>query len=157
MSSPVPFNRLIRAVLRPYWRMRRGLTLGAQGIVLDAERRVLLVRHGYLHGWHFPGGGVEWRETVEEALARELIEETGVELTGPARLLGLYSNFSRFPGDHVAVFVVEQWRRPSEPAPGFEIQETRFFTRAELPDDLSAGCLRRLQELDGSVRATGHW
>ncbi|MGB3021956.1 MAG: NUDIX domain-containing protein, partial [Methyloceanibacter sp.] len=97
--------RGLTKVLRPFWRMRRGLTLGAQGVVIDDDNRVLLVRHSYRPGWFFPGGGVEWGETIETALERELEEEVGVSLTTPASLHGVFANFTNFPGDHIAVFV----------------------------------------------------
>ena len=43
---PTPFRRfLTKAVIHPWFRVSRGLTLGAQGCVLDASNRVLLIRH----------------------------------------------------------------------------------------------------------------
>jgi 8-oxo-dGTP diphosphatase len=61
--------------------------------------RVLLVRRGrppFRGFWALPGGFVELSETVEEALVRELKEETG--LSGhPVGLVGVYSGPDRDP------------------------------------------------------------
>jgi ADP-ribose pyrophosphatase YjhB (NUDIX family) len=134
-------------VLRPFWRMRRGLTLGAQGVVIDGDDRVLLVRHSYRPGWFFPGGGVEWNETTETALARELEEEVGVCLTEPAQLHGLFGNFASFPGDHITVFVVRHWQRNGDYRKLGEIAETGMFGSRDLPDGTDAGTRARLAEI----------
>jgi ADP-ribose pyrophosphatase YjhB (NUDIX family) len=144
---------MLTAMFRPIWRMRRGLTLGAQGAVIDAEGRVLLVRHGYRPGWWFPGGGVEWGETLLTALARELEEEVGVSLTAEPELHGIFSNFGNFPGDHIAVFVVRHWERRGDYRKRGEIAEARMFAFEDLPERIDRGTRARLAEIfDGASR-----
>ncbi len=149
-------GKLLGRLLQPYWRMRRGLTMGAQGAVIDAEDCVLLVRHGYRPGWHFPGGGVEWGETVLQSLLRELDEETGIEPTATPALFGLYTNFTSFPGDHIALFAVKHWARRAW-SPNREIVEAGFYSRDALPDDTTPGTRARLAEMFDGAPPSDVW
>jgi len=144
-------------MLRPIWRLRRGLTLGAQGVVIDGDDRVLLVRHSYRPGWFFPGGGVEWDETIETALARELEEEVGVRLAGPAQLHGIFGNFTSFPGDHIALFVVRHWQRNGDYHEPNEIAESGMFGVSYLPADTDLGTRRRLSEIFERAPVNARW
>jgi ADP-ribose pyrophosphatase YjhB (NUDIX family) len=147
-SSTVSLKvRLLQTILMPYWRLTRGMTLGAQGMIIDAQNRVLLVRHGYRPGWHFPGGGVEWRETLEVALAREIEEETGVIVEGETPLHGLFANFTVSPSDHVALFLVKRWTQPHVPASNHEIAEQGFFAIDVLPGAAAGAVRRRVGEI----------
>ena len=117
----------------------RVVTLGVQAIVISADNQVLLVRHSYRSGWHFPGGGVERNETMLSALSRELFEESGVVATATPKLQGIYSHFAEFPGDHIALYIVKQWSQVRVPEPNHEIREQRFYELDGLPSDISGG------------------
>ena len=59
--------------------------VGVTGLGVDAEGRVLLARHRFgAPQWRFLGGFLARRERVEDALAREIREETGLSIeVGP--------------------------------------------------------------------------
>lgn len=67
-------------------------------IVPDSDGRILLIRRTDNDYWSIPGGGLEPGESVREATAREVKEETGIdcEVTG---LVGIYSD-----PNHVAAY-----------------------------------------------------
>jgi len=133
------------------------VTLGAQGLIIDEASRVLLIRHSYRPGWHFPGGGVEHGEEIEDALTREVLEETGTIITGPPELFGIYSHFDVFPGDHIVLFLIRHWRRDSAPEPNTEIAEQQFYALDALPEGLAPGASRRLREVFGGIERSNAW
>jgi 8-oxo-dGTP pyrophosphatase MutT (NUDIX family) len=137
----------IRRVLHSYWRFSRGLTMGVRGLVLDGEGRVFLVKHSYISGWYLPGGGVETGETVLTALARELREEGNIELTAEPVLHGIYFNRAISRRDHVALFVVRDFRQDTAPTPNREIIAHGFFAPGSLPDDVTRGTRDRIAEV----------
>lgn len=145
MTTPLRYRLFLKGAQR-IWRVQRGVTLGAQAMVIDASSRVLLVRHGYQSGWRFPGGGVEKGESAETAVRRELLEETGVAIEGRPEFFGLYTNFSAFPSDHIALFLVRHFRQMPEPPLGWEIRERGFFPIDRLPQEAVEAVGRRLAE-----------
>lgn len=56
--------------------------------IIVRDRRLLMVRSRIVGDWKFPGGGVEPRERPDEALAREIREETGYRAQPPFRPAG---------------------------------------------------------------------
>jgi len=147
---------VLTPLFRTWWRFRRSMTLGVRTLVTDASGRVLLVRHSYSPGWHFPGGGVEHGENAELAARRELMEEAGVEPTAPLKLIGFYANHQNFPNDHIALYRAESWRACS-PAPDGEIVERGFFALDALPDGLRAGTRRRIAEFFEGAPSGAEW
>lgn len=149
--------RIARPVLARFWLLKRGLTMGVRGIVLDKDRQVLLVRHTYTPGWTFPGGGVEVGETAEEALGRELAEEANLEITGRPRLHGVFHqpHFSR--RDHVVVYIIRDFAWAGPQKPNREIAECKFFPANALPSDMSGGARRRFIEVLNGGPPDRHW
>src|SRR5271170_5605304 len=153
-----PFlTRLRSRVAHLYFLLAKPMTLGVRGVVIDENDRVLLVRHSYISGWHFPGGGVEARETVANALARELEEVARVALRGEPVLHGLFFNVRESRRDHIAVYVIREFAVLGERAPDWEIREARFFPRSALPEGTTAATRARLGEIFDSAPLADLW
>ena len=70
--------------------------ISAAGIVLH-DNKILLVRYNFPDGSNIlvgPGGGVEIEEDMQQALVREVMEETGIEVK-PGRMLFVEDLLSR--------------------------------------------------------------
>jgi 8-oxo-dGTP diphosphatase len=95
---------------------------------------VLIERLYPPHGLALPGGFVEVGERVEEAVLREVKEETGLEAS-IKKLLGVYSDPERDPRFHVVslVFVCDA---EGEPKAGDDAKKVRVYKLEELPFDL---------------------
>lgn len=133
-----------------FFRFARGMTLGVRAVVLDKDNRVFLVMHSYLSGWYLPGGGVEVGESLLEALHRELMEEGRIELVAQPALHGLFLNSHVSRRDHVAVYVVREYRQDGLPEPNREIAACGFFAPDALPEGTTPGTRLRIAEvLDG--------
>jgi ADP-ribose pyrophosphatase YjhB (NUDIX family) len=138
---------LIRPLMHLYWRFSRGATLGARAMVIDGAGRIFLVKHSYVDGWHLPGGGVEIGETILTALARELAEEGNILMTAPPLLHGVFFNKRVSRRDHVALFIVREFRQDALPQPNHEIIEHGFFALDALPDGVGRATRARIAEV----------
>ncbi len=152
------WRRRVEPFARPFFRLQarltRGLTLGVRGLVLDGEGRILLLEHTYIHGWYMPGGGVERGETMVQALHRELIEEAGIEMTGPPTLVSVHDNGQMFSGDHVLIYRLEEWRSVPPTQEG-EILKLGWFAPDALPEGTTRSTRARIREaLEGEAADT---
>ncbi len=117
---------------------------------------VLLVRRGQepaRDSWSLPGGLVELGETLEEAISRELAEETGLRVV----ILGVAAVLERIfrdeaggiPYHYVLVDFLCDWAG-GEPAPGSDITAAQFVAPGDLAKfDLpafTADVIRRARE-----------
>jgi 8-oxo-dGTP diphosphatase len=106
----------------------------AAGILRDADGRILITERlggGPFHGmWEFPGGKIATNESPEQALARELAEELGIELRDVAHFMHLEHDY---PDRSVSIdfFLVNAWKNEPE---GLEGQQLRWVEAESLAD-----------------------
>ena len=133
--------------------------VSAYGLVVNGDRILLtqLAAHCYRPGqWTLPGGGMDHGELPEQTLQREFLEETGLIARAAPRLVSLHANERFFPGDHVAVFVIDAFDRGERTSHG-EIAEVGWFAPDALPADVNRGCRARLAEWFDGVQIDTNW
>lgn len=132
------------------------------GAVVWREGRVLLVKRGKpprLGQWSLPGGGQQLGETLLEAVAREVREETGLDLVG-AELLTTVDLIERDEAGavrfHYTLVDFTADAAEGEPQAGDDAADARWFERAELEAlGLWSETLRIIELAAGQRRKAG--
>ena len=88
---------------------------------------------------------------------RELLEEGHIEVTGAPELHGLFFNSRVSRRDHVALYVVRDFRMAPAPVAGLEIVSRGFFPPDALPGDTTPATRARIRELLAGAPKTETW
>jgi 8-oxo-dGTP diphosphatase len=144
--------------------------VGIGGVIID-RGRALLIRRGSepLRGeWSIPGGTLELGESLEEGVARELLEETGIAV----RVLEFIEVFDRIYGEDGAIAAQDQ-KKPrfhyvivdylcerigGEPRAGSDVTDVVFARENELANyhltETATRILKKAFAMDRARRGT---
>lgn len=132
--------------MSPYYRLLRSklgrdllLVPSVAAVIHDAHGRLLLQERASGEGWSLPAGAIEPGETPEDALRREVLEETRLDVV-PTRILGVFGgqDYRWFyaNGDEVEYTVIVYGCAVIGEIAGDRDPETkslRYFARREMP------------------------
>jgi 8-oxo-dGTP diphosphatase len=122
-TLPLWVHFLTARVVRPRFRA------AVAAIIFDEQGRILLFKHTYRKfEWGLPAGGLEHREQPRDAIRREFLEETGMELE-VERLLTAVSARE----DHHISMIYLCRITGGEFKESHEISEMKYFRVHELP------------------------
>jgi 8-oxo-dGTP diphosphatase len=125
--------------------------VGAAAVIMDSEGRVLLVKHNYgKYNWELPGGLSEQNESAENTAKREVLEETGLEVS-VERLTGVY--YEAVHDMHHFVFTCKLGgNQPPQPDEK-EVTYCKYWAIDHLPKPISDFTIARIQDalnMDGN-------
>jgi ADP-ribose pyrophosphatase YjhB (NUDIX family) len=118
-------------------RPNRPIGVGVLGLI-ERDGRLLVERRSDCGRWGFVGGAVEVQESLEDAPRREVLEETGLVMTGE-ELFAVFpgpSRVVRYPDGNVVRLMTFVYRAEVDDFGPLrrsdESEELRFFGREEL-------------------------
>ncbi|MDX8531287.1 NUDIX hydrolase [Mesorhizobium sp. VK25A] len=116
--------------------MEQRKIIPAVSVAVVRDGTVLLVKRGRAPSqglYAYPGGKVEPGETLAEAAARELLEETGLEATGyrPLRDIHIDGNEANHAVDYLLTVFGAAYAG-GEPAANDDAETAAFYTLAEM-------------------------
>jgi len=108
------------------------------GIIKKGNEILLIKRRNipFKNSWALPGGYLEYNEKTEDAVIREIFEETGL-FTEIINLIGVYSDPKRDPRGHTVSIIYELRIIKGKLESGDDATDVNFFNLNNLPDNLS--------------------
>ena len=122
----------------------RGVSIDA---VIIKDGKVLLVQRGTVPDkglWATPGGYVEWDESAEEAVIREVKEETGLDIK-ETKLVGVYSSPLRHPNQVINIVFLTTVN-DGEIKNGDDAEDNKWFPLASLPKKMAFDHKQNIQD-----------
>ena len=109
-------------------------SLTVDGVIICNNRIVLVqrARDPFKGRWALPGGFIDYDETVETAVMREVHEETAL-YTRIDRLVGVYSNPDRDPRGHTVSVPFLLTVTSGDIQAGDDAADARWFDLDDLP------------------------
>jgi len=126
----IPLSKRMRAPI--LWLGNRKYVIGISALILNEQGEVLLFKHTYRNDfpWSFPGGYLKGHEYPDDAMKREIKEESGFEINILKPLeVSRSHEMARFEVLYQAELVSEAVYVPS-----IEVSEARFFAMDQLPE-----------------------
>ncbi|MEW6406374.1 MAG: NUDIX domain-containing protein [Chloroflexota bacterium] len=116
------------------WLISSKFMVTVAGVVFDKHGLILLQRHRHWvpDVWGLPGGIVQKAERVEEAIAREILEETGLKVEN-VQLVRVVSGYRLRLEFYFQAQLVENGKAPAIQLQSNEVLEARFFDPCDLP------------------------
>lgn len=113
----------------------RNPSLTVDGMIIQNEKILLIKRKKppFEGRYALPGGFVEYNEKVEEAVIREIKEETGLK-TKIDRLVGVYSSPDRDPRGHIISTVFSLDVSGGKLNSGSDAESAEYFDLKDLPE-----------------------
>jgi 8-oxo-dGTP diphosphatase len=125
------------------WRkiIRKIPSIAVDGIIFEDDKVLLIERIHEPYKGHsvLPGGFVEFGERLEEAIVREVFEETGLR-TKVIRFTGIYDDPKRDPRGHVITVPYILKRTGGKIRDSSETRNVRFWPLNKLPRNMAYDC-----------------
>ena len=120
-----------------YERTGETIILGVGAVVWNERGEVLLIRRSNpprQNEWSLPGGKVEFGETLRDGVAREVREETGLEIDilGLVDVVEIVETATAGNGRHYVLVDFCALALPGEAVAASDASEARWFSRAQI-------------------------
>jgi 8-oxo-dGTP diphosphatase len=114
----------------------RGVSIDA---VITENSKVLLIQRGVEPNkgyWGTPGGYVGWDESTEETVAREVKEETNLDVIN-TKLVGVYSSPTRHPKQVINILYAVEVSKITKLKVGDDASDAKWFPLNKLPPKMA--------------------